>query len=70
MIKIVEISKKNMGGIASQYAIDLDDLHATDKDYFDAAWEYAIDDFMVDPSLKSDFEFSICKFDYPNQIAC
>lgn len=59
MTKIVQITEKNMGGIVSEYAIDLPNPHATDKDYFDAAWEYAIDDFMMDPSFRSDFEFSI-----------
>lgn len=66
MIKIVEIAKRGMGGIASQYAIDLCNPHATDKEYFDAAWEYAIDDFMVDPNLRSDFEFSISKINDPS----
>ena len=59
MTKQIQIIEKSSNGIISEYAIDLPNSHATDKDYFDAAWEYAIDDFMVDPSFRSDFEFSI-----------
>ena len=59
MTRQVQIIEKSSYGIVSEYAIDLPNPHAIDDDYADAAWECAVNDSMVDPDCRSDFEFSI-----------
>ena len=58
MIKKVQIAEKGFEGEVSEYLIVLND-DATDEDFYDLAWEYAIDAFAVDPNRRSHYRFTI-----------
>lgn len=50
--------KKGFKGAISEYLIVLNE-NATDEDYYDLAWEFAIDELIVNPTRKIDYEFEI-----------
>lgn len=61
MIKKVKIIEKGFKGTISEYLIVLNE-NATDEDYYDLAWEFAIDELIVNPTRKNDYEFEISDY--------
>lgn len=58
MIKKVRISEKRSEINVSEYVVMLDN-EATNEEYCDLAWEYAIDEFAVDPDRRLRYRFAV-----------
>ena len=55
MLKNVQIVDKNTGNIVANYPVILETTDASDEDYFDEAWENAVDDGVVDAVNVEDY---------------
>ncbi|SFE12680.1 hypothetical protein SAMN05428977_100752 [Nitrosomonas sp. Nm166] len=61
MIKKVKIAERGFEERFTEYLIVLEE-DATEEDYYDLAWEYAIDDSAVNPDNRSNYKFSISDY--------
>lgn len=59
MMTVVVISSN--GKVIQEYPINIGSINdnVTEKEYFDEAWRAAIEDGIVDPDKRKDYEFSI-----------
>jgi len=58
MVFKVRIIEKESNNLIAAYPIELvDDIDK--EDYFDEAWENAVDDGLVDESCRSDYDFKM-----------
>lgn len=58
MIKKILIAEKPPLGKVFEYVIAIDD-QATNDDYCDLAWEYALDEFAIDPNRRRHYRFIV-----------
>ncbi|SFE12549.1 hypothetical protein [Nitrosomonas sp. Nm166] len=53
----VTITDKISNNVVMEYIIDLHSNDVSVADYFDEAWECAVDESLVNPLRRSDYEF-------------
>ena len=56
MLRIVRISEKDSNRIIAESSVILEFDDASDQDYFDKAWQDAINDGIVNPQIRSDYK--------------
>ena len=56
MLKNVQITEKSSGRIIAVYPIVIEIVDASEEEYCDEAWENAIDEGLVDPETRQDYE--------------
>ena len=59
MLKNVQITEKSSGRIVAQYPIIIEIIDTQDEDYFEDAWENAIEEGLVDEDNRDNYDIEI-----------